>query len=431
MAKQQIPFTVAALEALRPSGTGKRTYYYDSRTEGLEVCVNASGSLTFAAYKWINGAPKRVVLGRFNRDARQSNEFETNPLSVLGKNGNLNVEQARRLCRAVLGELSSGKDPAQTIQQGRQELTLGEMFSEYLEKYAMAHTKTWKVMEECFHRYLSSWKNRKISNIRKSEVQALVNQLGRDSGHTTANRTLELLRAVINKGIEWDLVKHTNPAIGVQKFKLQSRSRFLHLDEIDRLMQALHEEASPDLRDYVLLSLSTGARKSNVLAMRWEHIDLENKSWLIPDTKNGTQQTILLTMDEHAILTRRFERKESLEWVFPSDSASGHLLDPKKGWATLVGKAGIDDVHMHDLRRSLGSYMAMSGASLSVIGNALNHKDVSTTRKVYAHSAEEAERKARELAHVQMFEKREKKPPVEKPATTPSNVVGIRSKKKV
>jgi integrase len=55
--------------------------------------------------------------------------------------------------------------------------------------------------------------------------------------------------------------------------------------------------------------------------------------------------------------------------------------------------------------------MAMAGVSLSVIGNALNHKDVSTTRRVYAHSAEESERKARELAHEQLFEKKEKLPP--------------------
>lgn len=64
---------------------------------------------------------------------------------------------------------------------------------------------------------------------------------------------------------------------------------------------------------------------------------------------------------------------------------------------------------MHDLRRTLGSYMAMTGASLSVIGNTLNHKDVSTTRKVYAHSAHEAERTAREVAHKKMFEKKDDK----------------------
>lgn len=69
---------------------------------------------------------------------------------------------------------------------------------------------------------------------------------------------------------------------------------------------------------------------------------------------------------------------------------SPHLYDPKKGWKRILKRAQIANLHLHDLR-TLGSYMAMTGASLSVIGNALNHKDVSTTRKVYAHSAHEAE----------------------------------------
>jgi integrase len=78
-------------------------------------------------------------------------------------------------------------------------------------------------------------------------------------------------------------------------------------------------------------------------------------------------------------------------------------VDPKKGWHRILKRAGIIDLHLHDLRRTLGSYMAMTGASLSVIGNVLNHKDVTTTRKVYAHSAGEAELAARQIAHRMMF----------------------------
>ncbi|CAM5999220.1 unnamed protein product [Sphagnum balticum] len=128
MAKNHLLFSKTKLEELQPSTDGKRIYYYDSKTEGLELCVNKSGSKTFAVYKWINGGPKRVVLGRFMSDALQSAEFERNPLCVLGKNPNLNVEQARRLCRAVLGELSSSRDPGQTIRHGREERRLQRCF---------------------------------------------------------------------------------------------------------------------------------------------------------------------------------------------------------------------------------------------------------------------------------------------------------------
>jgi integrase len=171
------------------------------------------------------------------------------------------------------------------------------------------------------------------------------------------------------------------------------------------LYVAVQIEDEPDeiIRDFVWILLSTGVRKTNVLEMRWDQLDLPNGIWTISDTKNGTSQTILLTEKELEILNRRHSAGRDFQWVFPSTGASGHLADPKKGWLRILDRAKITNLHLHDLRRSLGSYMAMTGASLSVIGNVLNHKDVSTTRKVYAQSAREAERSARLIAHARMF----------------------------
>lgn len=274
-----------------------------------------------------------------------------------------------------------------------------------MEHYAKHHTKTWKETNACFERYLSKWRRRPVKEITRSDVQLLINRLGQDIGHTTANRVMELVRAIINKGRLWKLIAIDNPATGISKFKLKPRKRFVQGDELPRLMQAIQEEHNEDIRDFVLISLSTGARKMNVLSMRWEHVDLANAVWNIPDTKNDEPQEILLTEEELEILRRRFKERTSFEWVFPGTGRKGYLQDPKKGWERILRRAGINDLHLHDLRRTLGSYMAMTGASLSVIGNALNHKDVTTTRKVYAHTAREAERQARVTAHGVMFAK--------------------------
>jgi integrase len=116
----------------------------------------------------------------------------------------------------------------------------------------------------------------------------------------------------------------------------------------------------------------------------------------------------LLTGPELEILQTRFDNRKTFEYVSPgTGTKSPHLADPKKGWHRILKRAKIENLHLHDSRRTLGSYMAMTGASLSVIGNALNHKVVSTTRKVYAQSAHEAERTAREVAHKKRFEKKE------------------------
>jgi integrase len=292
------------------------------------------------------------------------------------------------------------------------------LFKEYLHSYAIDHCKSWKVIEYCFHHYLNHWLNRPIDSIKRSDVQLLVNKIGRDHGQVTANRTFELLRAVINKGKQWSLVEGENPATGITKFKMKPRARFVYEAEFPKLIAAIEAEPDDDTRDYIMLSLHTGARKSNILSMRWENIDLNSGVWTIPDTKNGTAQTILLTKPELEILRRRFEKRRehkvdngnAFRFVFPGTGASGHWADPKKDWLRILKRAEITDLHLHDLRRTLGSYMAMTGASLSVIGNALNHKDLSTTRKVYAHSAHEAELKAREVAHERMFAKKEKPP---------------------
>lgn len=408
MGRDSFNFTHVKLSNLRAVEPGKRDYYYDSKLDGLVLRVSDTGAMSFWAYKWRDGKNVRINIGRYDPDAMQVPEFDADPLCVLSSNPSLTVEHARKLAAAVIMQITAGKDPL-AAKRGFKGITLGDLFKEYLHGYAIEHCKTWKVMEECFYRYLDDWKTRPVSSIKRSEVQMLVNKLGKENGRATANRTVELLRAIINKGKQWELIECDNPATGITKFKLKHRERFVYAEELPRLIEAIAAEENEEIRDYVLISLYTGARKMNVLTMRWADVDLENAVWRIPDTKNDTAQTILLTGPELEILQRRFDNRKKFDYVFPgTGTKSPHLADPKKGWYRILKAAKIKDLHLHDLRRTLGSYMAMTGASLSVIGNALNHKDVSTTRKVYAQSAHEAERTAREVAHKKMFDKSEK-----------------------
>lgn len=406
MRKNTINLTKSTIVNLPPADPGRRDCYYDSKVDGLELRVTDKGSKSFSVYRWVNGKARRIVLGRFSPTAMQGSEFEKDPLSVMGNNPILSVENARKLAAAVLIDLTAGNEPLESRRHS-DVITLGELFRQYIDNYAMEHTKTWKVMEECFDRYLSHWKGKEVVSIKRSHVQQLINKLGNERGKTTANRTLQLLRAVINKGIQWSLVEGDNPATGIAMYKLKPRKRFIAEHELPKLIAAIEEDESQDIRDYIHLSLYTGARKMNILSMRWRDVDLEGGVWTIPDTKNDESQEILLTEPELEILRRRYNQrdrsKESFQYVFPGPGSKGHLTDPKKGWHRILRRAGIEDLHLHDLRRTLGTYMAMSGVSLSVIGNALNHKDLATTRKVYAQSAREAEKQARKLAHKRMF----------------------------
>jgi integrase len=357
----KINFTKATLLALTTAVEGKRTYYYDSKTRGLAVCVLPSGKKTFVVYRKINGRPERITIGDIK---------------------DFSVEQARGKAGEINALIAKGENPAQKGRLAKAEATFGDLFNDYLNKYAKQHKLSWREDERQLNCYLASWKHRKLSTIRKTDIQKLHQEVGLHNGRYAANRLLALISTVYNRAIEFGLWDKVNPSIGIKKFKERSRSRFLQADELPRFFKALSEESNDNVRDYILLSLLTGARKSNVLAMRWQDVNLNLGLWTIPLTKNGEPHIIPLVPQALAILLERSRHKIS-NWVFPSNGKAGYLADPKKGWQRILDSAGITDLRIHDLRRSLGSWQASTGASLAIIGKTLAHKNVATTA-IYA-----------------------------------------------
>lgn len=394
-------FTKADIEAL-PLPVSGRVRYYDTNITGLCLYVYNSGKRVFYVYGRINGKPVDVKVGNYPAWTQVT---------------------ARTRAKEIIEGITKGKNPNADKLAKREELTLGEMFDEYLIRYAIPHgKKTLQDMKDNFARYLGevadvepkkhgkkrvkpegavNWQNRKLSAISRLDVQKLHSDLGVHSGNATANRTLELLRAIINKGASWGMFKGDNPCEGIAKFSLRSRERFLHGDELARFFEAVADEPNESIRDYVLMSLLTGARKANVLAMRWEHVDLNRGTWFLPDTKNDTSQTIPLTTQAKATLEERSKNKAG-DFVFAGDGVTGHMTSPKRAWAKILAKAELKDLRLHDLRRTLGSWQAATGASLVVIGKTLNHKDISTT-SIYSRLSLDPVRESMETAQTAMM----------------------------
>ncbi|MBK9145148.1 MAG: tyrosine-type recombinase/integrase [Candidatus Melainabacteria bacterium] len=382
MAQKRIGFTVARIEKLPAAPDGKRQDYYDTDIKELLVQVTSSGTKTFYVRRKIDGVSHRIKIGRF-------------PAT--------NVEDARKQAREILSSIDKGINPQDKKREQREELTLGELFELYIEEYAKKRCSTWKDIKENFRRYLSHWADRKLSSIKKTDVQQWVNKLGNKSIHT-ANRNYDNLRAMYGWAIKLGYFSKENPCKGVDKFKTHSRERFLMPDERDRFLAAVHAYPDETIRDYILVSLGTAARKSNVLAMRWDEIDFTLEQWRIPRTKNDEPLTIGLTEKVLDILRRRKKQSNS-EWVFPSDqgSASGHLETPNKAFKKIVAEAGMKDFRIHDLRRTMGSYLAIQGTSMQMIGKALGHKSQAATA-VYARLTNDPVRLAMEAAQKVLFE---------------------------
>jgi integrase len=191
-----------------------------------------------------------------------------------------------------------------------------------------------------------------------------------------------LLRKMFNLARDWGLHAGENPATRIQMFREESRDRFVQPEELPRLFQAIAEEADPAVRAVLLTALLTGARRTEVLTMRWEDVSLTRAEWRIPHTKAGRPH--LLPVPQALIATlRSLPRVEGNPYVFVGQNGIGHLHDMKRAWDRIRLKAGIQDVRFHDLRRTVGSWLAGSGESLNLIGKELNHRDVSTTA-IYA-----------------------------------------------
>lgn len=228
--------------------------------------------------------------------------------------------------------------------------------------------------------HLSKWADREIQSIKSAEIQDWADELGVASP-SAARRAVHQMAAIINWGARRGHHAGPNPCASVDLFNLRSRERFLLPAEIGRLRAALDKQPSI-ISDFFWLCLLTGARRGNVLAMAWADIDTDLALWRIPTAKNGDSHLIPLCPAALAILERR-RLACSSPWVFPGRRPGQHLKEVKRAWRRTIAEAGLSDLRIHDLRRTVGSYMAIAGESQYVIGKALGHKDQRSTA-VYA-----------------------------------------------
>jgi integrase len=353
-------FTRDRIEALPNPTNGQRAYYYDTKVRGLAVAVSALGKKTFILYRKVAGRPERIAIGPFV---------------------DLSIDQARSRAERLNSDIALGENPAAHKRKIRDEATLQELFNAYLEHHAKPFKRTWKDDEGMFKLHLGSWHLRKISTIRKVDVITLHARIGRDSGKYAANRVVELLGTMFNRAKEWGW-EGENPAEKVKAFREAKRERFMDGKELQAFFESLKQELNATIRDYVLVSLLTGARRSNVQEMRWEEINWERAEWTIPadKAKGGEAVRIALSPISLRILENR---KDGSEWVFPGIGKTGHLVEPKTAWKRILKRANLTDLRLHDLRRTLGSWQAATGASLPIIGKSLGHKSLTATQ-IYA-----------------------------------------------
>ena len=382
-------FTDERLRKLEPAPSGKRNYYHDLLTPGLMLSVTATGSRSFMFQRWSPEKQRSVTV-------------------TLGKYPQMTIMEARGKSAIISVAVNEGEDPALEKKQKRDTMNVAEVLDLYISEHSIPHKRSSRADQVQIRLHLKpTFGTRRVDEITPDSVRSWHTALTKTMKPASANRHLALLRSVYNTMLP-DL---PNPCRTTKMFREYSRDRFLQPEELEKFFQAVKEErqeCNPDIADYLLLSIFTGARRSNVLAMKWADIDFNREQWRISgeESKNKSIMIVPLIGDSLDILNTR-RRAASSVFVFPSHGKTGHLQEPKTGWARIIKRAGLVNVRLHDLRRTMGSYQTIGGASTAIVGKTLGHKNPASTA-VYARMTLDPVREAMEKAVALM------KTPVEK-----------------
>ena len=360
----KLKLTQREITRLTKNPPAQRVDYLDTETKGLVLRHNPTGTMAFYFLKRITGRLERIKLG---------------------DSPSISVAQARDKIKILDGEILKGHNPAKVKRSIRAEPTFGELLHQYVvaKRSRSGNSLAVRTKQDylkLLDTHLAPIAKMKIGQVTKDQVRRL--KIGSDA---QANRARAVIGAVFNWAEGEDLISAPNPAKALKTRLVKSRERFLLPEELPRFFEAL--EAS-SMRDFFMVALLTGQRRSNIQHMKWSDIDLANGVWRIDgaETKNGDTMVVPLTREVIEILkVRKGQSVINQIWVFPGrrsrvTGAIGPMNEPKVAWAKVLEAAKIKNLRLHDLRRTLGSWQARQGASLQVIGKSLGHRSQQATQ---------------------------------------------------
>lgn len=266
-------------------------------------------------------------------------------------------------------------------------------FGDFVNKHYVPHIRlkkrSWELDQRILRIHiLPYFAHFRMDKVRRTDVmtwQSGLRNKGLAAG--TCNRIFVLLKTVFNCAIRWGyLLSEKNPCRDVSPFADTSlKERYLTSEEARQIVGALHTSHHQQSSQAILLLLYTGARKSEILSARWEHVDLERCLLTVPLSKSGKTRHIPLS-DDAVKIFRGIQRCEHEAWVFPGSGHTGHLQSVFRHWDSLRKRLGLSDVRLHDLRHSFASFLVNAGCSLYEVQRCLGHYDPKVTMR-YAHLA--------------------------------------------
>lgn len=388
--------TEKAVQRLTP--TEKRFQIADDTLTGFGVRVESDGRRSFYWSARINGKLY---------------------FRALGEHPGTSVEEARAEAKKHIGVASEwkltrykGEDPFERKPKSAPSSvpTFRELIESYIQEQVRGvAAKPGKAEADLRGRlktHFTAWMDRRIDSLTIQDMLAVRNACGEH--HIAANRCVELIRRIFNWSAQakdgkinyWPL---ENPAKSVVLFEEKSREVFLQPEQLVKFHECLANEPHADLKDFLVLAMASGSRKSDIFSMRWQDWHRERNVWTVPFPKNGESYDVNLMPSAIAALERRrAQAEDSAVYVFPGPHEGKPLRELRKPWDAFRKRAGIPDIHVHDLRRTVGSYLAINGTPLQQIAAALGHRSMQSTL-VYARLQNQAIVEARQGGEAKML----------------------------
>jgi integrase len=363
--------TVDAAEA----GPARR-YLWDNEIKGLGLRVEPTGAKSFVlVYRTTAGKQQWLTIGKL---------------------GKVTPAQARAEAKRLLGDVVKGEDPQGERSAARAALTMGQLFDRFLRDHVTRKAKPLKPRTAAEYRRIVEKQLRPaLGRIKVAElVAADVERLHRAMGATerAANHALAVLSKCMTLAEKWgERPLNSNPCSRLERYPEPPRNRVLTPAERVRLGEVL-QQAELDgsipraaINAVRLLAL-TGCRLSEILTLQWGHVDFERGLLVLPDSKTGPAVRTLGSRT--AMLLASLPRVS--EWVIPAASDSTKPMPAASlwwCWKRLRARAGLDDVHIHDLRHGVGTAAASTGAAAFAIRDLLGHADVRMTNRYVSRDA--------------------------------------------
>lgn len=267
-------------------------------------------------------------------------------------------------------------------------LTFKSLVNEYM--------RQWTGKDENMLRRASFWLNvfynKPVKSIKPEQIEKILEQYaagsvnGYGSNKPKSNNTLIRMKASLSSIFQYGIDKKYMDKNPTDKIRIKAApnqvERFLSDDERVRLLSACSESSWGEMHLLILLAITTGMRKSELINLRWNDINFDKGLATLGDTKNGTPR--INPIPSFVLDEMKQFRKIGSGLIFVSPTNAEKPFDFRSQWDWVRVRAGIENFRFHDLHHTAASYLVMAGATLHEAGQILGHKSEQTTKR-YAH----------------------------------------------